>query len=546
MLVGALVVALAASAPARAVPQFVLKWGSNGSGDNQFSGPSGVATDATGNVFVADTGNNRIKKFTPTGDFLVAAGTNTGGAGPGEFNAPRSVAADAAGNVYVSDTSNNRIQKLSSSLAFLTQWNSASSQIFNFPADVAVDAAGSVYLVDRGNNRVAKFTSEGAFQTQWTVGGTPTGVAATPDGNILVTDQTLHRVLRFTNTGGPLTGFGGPGPGAGQFASPAGIATDAVGNIYVADQSNNRIQKFAPDGSFLAAWGSAGAADGQFQGPLGVTVDAAGNIYVADTGNSRIEKFVEPADLTAAAPAPVATTVGSTVTLSVGGANAGPGVAFGSTLKLSVPSGVTILSAAPNQGTCAVGATSLSCSVGPVAAAGAPAATVTLRADAPVSGNSIVTLTSPTLDATASNNAASGQIVVSPAPPPPPPPSSGGPSSVTRRVAAQLRFRASIGPSGARFLALTILGAPKRARVAVSCTRKCAVRARRVSTGRRVDLLGPFRRRTVRTGAVIEIRVTRPGYTGRLFRLRIASRSIARTECGLRVKTDKPFGCTRL
>jgi hypothetical protein len=113
-------------------------------------------------------------------------------------------------------------------------------------------------------------------------------------------------------------------------------------------------------------------------------------------------------------------------------------------------------------------------------------------------------------------------------------------------VAAQLRFRASIGPSGARFLALTILGAPKRARVAVSCTRKCAVRAKRVSTGRRVDLLGLFRRRTARTGAVIEIRVTLPGATGRLFRLRIARGSIARTECSLRAKTGKPFGCTRL
>jgi hypothetical protein len=113
-------------------------------------------------------------------------------------------------------------------------------------------------------------------------------------------------------------------------------------------------------------------------------------------------------------------------------------------------------------------------------------------------------------------------------------------------VAAQLRFRAGIEPSGARFLALTVLGAPKRARVAVSCTRGCAVRAKRVATGRRVDLLGLFRRRTLRTGAVIEIRVTLPGYTGRLFRLRIGSRSIARTECGLRAKTGKPFGCTRL
>lgn len=170
----------------------------------------------------------------------------------------------------------------------------------------------------------------------------------------------------------------------------------------------------------------------------------------------------------------------------------------------------------------------------------APAATVTLRAGAPVSGSSVVTLSTPTAEASASNNAASGQIVVSsPAPTRP-----GG--GTVPRVAAQLRFRAALGTSGARFLTLTVIGAPKGARVRVSCARRCGGNATRIATGRRVDLVGVFRGRALRLGSVIEVRVTRPGAVGRLFRLSIRRGSIARTDCSLRATTGAPFSCTRL
>ena len=541
LMVGGVVAAgLIPAAPALAVPQFVLAWGSPGAADNQFTGPSGVTTDAAGNVYVADQGNSQIMKFTATGDLLGK--TAAAGPGPGQLASPRSVATDAAGNAYVSDSSNNRIQKLTSSLVFVREWTgSPATTALNFPADLAVDAGGSVYVADRDNSRIAKFTGDGVFQTSWLMpGATPTGVAVEPNGNILVTAQSLNAVHRFTPTGSALTGFGSGGATAGQFNAPAGIATDAVGNIYVADQSNNRIQKFAADGSFVATWGGVGSAGGQFQSPLGVTVDSAGNIYVADTANHRIQKFVEPTDLAAATPAPVTTTVGSTVTLSVGGANAGPGVAFASKLNLTVPSGVTILSASPSQGTCSVAGQTVTCILGPVAAAAAPGATVTLRADAPVSGNSVVTLTTPTAEASASNNAASGQIVVSsPAP-------TGPGGGTVPRVTAQLRFRAALGTSGARFLTLTVIGAPKGARVRVSCARGCGRKATRIATGRRVDLVGVFRGRALRVGSVIEVRVTRPGAVGRLFRLSIRRSSIARTDCSLRATTGAPFSCTRL
>jgi hypothetical protein len=231
------------------------------------------------------------------------------------------------------------------------------------------------------------------------------------------------------------------------------------------------------------------------------------------------------------------------VTLSVGGANAGPGVAFLSTLNAAVPAGVAILAATPTQGTCTVATTTASCALGPVAASAAPAVTLTLRANAPVSGNSVVTLATPTVDATASNNAASGQIVVSPAPVVPPPPAGG--TLPPRRLSAELRFRAGIGSAGARFLGLSVLRAPKGARVAISCTKGCSLKGRRTATGKRMDLFGLVRRRTFRVGAVIEVRVTLPGATGQLFRLRIARRSIARTECRLRVGAGTPFACAK-
>src|SRR5262249_29874457 len=109
---------LLASASPAAGFDFLTKWGSMGSGDGQFANPRGVATDAAGNVYVADAGNDRIEKFTPGGAFLTKWGSS--GSGDGQFSDPIGVAADAAGNVYVADPNNNRIEKLTRAASRLT------------------------------------------------------------------------------------------------------------------------------------------------------------------------------------------------------------------------------------------------------------------------------------------------------------------------------------------------------------------------------------------------------------------------------------------
>ena len=191
---------------------FILAWGSGGSSSGQFNNPYGVAVDGSGNVYVADTGNNRIQKFTSGGAYVTQWGT--AGSGNGQFSNPYGVAVDGSGNVYVSETINNRIQKFTSSGVWLTRWGSSGSGNgqFSSPHGVAVDGSGNIYVADSSNNRIQVFDSTGAYVTQWGSGGS----------------------------------------GNGQFNSPRGVAVDSSGKVYVADSGNKRIQVFSVSGALSA------------------------------------------------------------------------------------------------------------------------------------------------------------------------------------------------------------------------------------------------------------------------------------------------------
>ena len=177
---------------------------------------------------------------------------------------PRGITTDAAGNVYVADTDNDRIQKFTSDGTFITKWGSegTGNGQFYYPSDVATDAAGNVYVVERGA-RIQKFTSDGAFIAKWGSSGStdghfvgPEGIATDAIGNVYVADTLNQRIQKFTSDGDFLTKWGGDGNANGQFVDPKGIATDAAGNVYVADaEINNRIQKFTSDGRFITQWG---------------------------------------------------------------------------------------------------------------------------------------------------------------------------------------------------------------------------------------------------------------------------------------------------
>jgi DNA-binding beta-propeller fold protein YncE len=200
------------------------------------TGPFGIAVDASGIIYVADAGDNTIKKLSPTGQLLATWGKT--GSAPGEFNSPlHGVAVDAQGNVYVTDTF--RIEKFSSSGTLLAVFGNTGSpaQRLNLAAGLDIDAQGDVYVGDLRNHRLVKFSAAGRFLTAWSEAG---GV---------------------------------------QFSSAGrDVAVDRAGNIYLTDARNFRIVKFSPTGKVLAIW----------QRPMdlflwGITVDPQGNIYVAMT-----------------------------------------------------------------------------------------------------------------------------------------------------------------------------------------------------------------------------------------------------------------------
>ena len=296
--------------------QLVAKWGSNGSGDGQFTYPRGIAVDASGNIYICDSYNNRVQKFNSIGTFITKWGSFSTTL-DGKFNYPNGIAVDSSGNVYVADGSNHRIQKFDSSGTFITKWGSSGSgdSQFSFPNGVAVDSSGNVYVADSTNNRVQKFDSNGTFITKWGSSGSgdgqfyyARGIAVDASGYVYVSDQNNHRIQKFNSSGTFITKWGSSGTGDGQFNRPLGVAVDASGNVFVADEYNNRIQKFDSSGTFITKWGSNGSGDSQFIYPWGTAVDASGNVYVDDTYNHRIQKF----SLAVSGSAPTVTTGSAT------------------------------------------------------------------------------------------------------------------------------------------------------------------------------------------------------------------------------------------
>ncbi len=296
----------------------------NGAGNvAQFYYPIGVEVDGSGFVYVVDTDNQRIRKITSMGVVTTLAGTGTDGSMDGagnvaQFNYPRGGAIDSSGNVYVADTYNQRIRKITSAGVVTTLAGTGTAGFmdgagnvaqFNFPYGVAVDNSGFVYVADQSNHRIRKITSTGVVSTlagTGTAGNmdgagnaalfrSPGGVAVDGSGNVYVADTYNHRIRKITSTGVVSTLASG-------FDNPRGVEVDSSGNVYVADASNHRIRKITSAGvvtTLAGTTGTSGFMDGagnvaQFNKPYRVAVDSSGNVYVTDTDNHRIRKIIIP------------------------------------------------------------------------------------------------------------------------------------------------------------------------------------------------------------------------------------------------------------
>ena len=173
------------------------------------------------------------------------------GGGKGQFDNPRGIAIDSAGNIFVADTDNRRIEKFSPDGTFLT-----SMRPFEAPSGIAIDRAGNIYVAEIGSkHRIQKLGSEGTFIARWTPGlYGPRKIAIGPDDSIYVVDSGDNRIVKLSPNGQVLASCGSAGTGDGQFRGVSSVAVDPTNKVYVADPMNSRIQVFDSNGKFLTRW----------------------------------------------------------------------------------------------------------------------------------------------------------------------------------------------------------------------------------------------------------------------------------------------------
>jgi tripartite motif-containing protein 71 len=241
--------------------QFLARLGDEpGDAEGQFYYPRGLACDSEGNLIVIDANNHRIQKFDKDGNFLTIWGKfgfAWKGAPQGIFDNPWGVATDKENNIYIADTLNNRIQKYTGEGEPLLMWGKegAFDGAFFYCRDAAVDFVGNIYVTDEINNRVQKFDSRGNFLAKWGREGKgpgefngPWGITVDAVGNVYVVDTHNHRIQKFTNNGVFVCQWGNRGKTTGQLNFPYGIAVDREGFVYVVDSGNCRVLKYAPVG----------------------------------------------------------------------------------------------------------------------------------------------------------------------------------------------------------------------------------------------------------------------------------------------------------
>jgi streptogramin lyase len=291
-------------------PTYLSKFGSEGSGNGQFKssilGTVGAgmwdATDSAGNLWVTDPGNNRVQKFSSSGEYIAQFGAS--GTGNGQFKEPQGIAIDSEGHLYVVDKANSRVQEFSSFGEYIRQFGStgAGNGQFKEPEGVAIDSEHHVVVVDSGNNRIEQFSSTGEYIRKFGAEGTGTEQFKKPQGiaikglEVYVVDTGNNRVQMLYNLGSYFSfgRFGASGTGNGQFKEPRGIAMDASGRIWVTDTNNYRIEEFSSSGSYLIQFGLKGTGNGQFKNPEGLAFDKTGHVWVADAVNNRVQELALP------------------------------------------------------------------------------------------------------------------------------------------------------------------------------------------------------------------------------------------------------------
>ena len=227
----------------------VLQWGSFGQIDNgEFFQLESISVDDEGNVYVTDSGNARVQKFTSDGQFMGTWGVS--GTDNGEFKKPTGIAISNDGVVYVADTENHRIQQFTTDGEFLSSFGifGLGDGKLRTPVDVAL-GENYIYVSDPGNYKIEKYNYEGisVASFDYRFGGfsiQPNGLTVDPDGNIYLADSSKHRIVKIDPEGNTLKIFGSVGNDKGKFVQPKDVVLDDRGFLFVTEFGNNRIQKF--------------------------------------------------------------------------------------------------------------------------------------------------------------------------------------------------------------------------------------------------------------------------------------------------------------
>jgi len=352
--------------------------GDSGAATNaELSSPSGVAVDATGNLFIADTGNAVIRKVGTNGILTTVAGNGNydysgdgGAATNAELWSPSGVAVDATGNLFIADAGNAVIRKVGTNGIIITvagngtggysgDGGAATNAELNWSSGVAVDATGNLFIADQYNNRIRKvdtngiittvagngsyfYSGDGGAATNAELGG-PSGVAVDVIGNLFIADSG-NQCIRRVDTKGIITtvagigtyyGYSGDGGAAtnAELGGPSGVAVDTFGNLFIADSGNDRIREVGRNGVITTVAGGylgdgGPATNASLNYPKGTTLHVSGNLFIADSGNQRIRK-VDTKGI-------IATVAGNGITVYSG--DGGPAT----NASLSYPSGVAV------------------------------------------------------------------------------------------------------------------------------------------------------------------------------------------------------------
>ena len=274
-------------------------------GQQVLASPGGVALDPRGDIWVADTGHDRVVEFTPSGRLVTSLRLT---ARAGGLDQPEGITVDAAGHIFVADTGHHRVIELSAADRVLVTFGAAGSGRLSAPVAVAVSPFGYVWVADQGSSRVVEYTANGLYRTSIPVPN-PAGIALDARGDVWVSSPAYapgNAVYEFSPSGRRLRSFGTTQAGYGDFGNLGGIAVGPAGQVYVAQPDYGLVTEFSPGGRFITEFGlqpQVARASQDLEFPQALAVTVKDQIWVADSGRDQVAEFgAVPGSAAPAAP----------------------------------------------------------------------------------------------------------------------------------------------------------------------------------------------------------------------------------------------------